>query len=149
AGWITFLGKWTIGAKYDFLTQKWSEVTGDDVNTLIAELPGGITDPPLYKYTVKYQDGKAPSTGTATPAATTATAASAPDASNYSSGLFHVPLTGNDPQTAIWLTAGDESKQIWQTGQKAGAPPVKFKNFQVSVADDVSQVDSVTFLATA
>src|SRR5262249_44811903 len=64
-------------------------------------------------------------------------------------GVFHVPLTGNDPQTAIWLTVGDESKQIWQTGQKAGAPPVKFKDVQVSVADDISQVDGVTFLVTA
>src|SRR5262249_5607791 len=131
--------KWTVGAKYDFLSQQWSAVTGDEVNSLIAELPGGVTDPPPYKYTVKY-DG-----GTPAPSA----AALGADPSTYSSGLCHVPLTGNDPQTATWLTVDDESKQVWQTGQKPGAAPVKFKDVQVSVADDVSRVDGVTFLVTA
>src|SRR5262249_47007008 len=34
AGWVKFLGTWTIGAKYDFLTGNWSEVSGNDVDSL-------------------------------------------------------------------------------------------------------------------
>src|SRR5262249_10954340 len=83
--------------------------------------------------------------GTSKPTATAAAA----DPSTYSSGLFHVPLTGNDPQTQIWVTVDDESKQIWQTGQKPGALPVKFKDVQISAADQVSPVDRVTSLVTA
>ena len=61
----------------------------------------------------------------------------------YSSALFHVPLTGHNEQTAIWVTVDDVSKQLWKTGQAPGLKATelspKTRSFQIVMAkgDDV------------
>jgi hypothetical protein len=134
AGWFDLFGveSWKVGVEYDFTTQKWSYVHGSEIDGLIGQLPSGVNNQPPHHYTVQYDPQKG-------------AAATAPP--QYSSALFHVPVTGNDPSTEIWVTVDGQSAMLWRTGQKPDQA-VDVGGVRFRVADGVSQVGGVSFLAT-
>ena len=129
AGWIKFLGRWTIGAKYDFLSQSWSEVTGDDVSQPDRGTARRRHQPAAVQVHRPVRRPEAHPKPDVTAAA---------DPDTYSSALFHVPLTGNDPQTQIWVTVGRRLQAA--LGDRPGpGSSVDVGGVRFSLADEISR----------